>query len=165
MQRTSQERKEKLSQRFMETCRQGIILRAGMAHTAYDRQLPSTVASNGREKICKGQVSSSDIIGLLDTSLSNKGKAGFAFTDKALYCSALENRDSTFMILYEDIDFIEYDDSDDDDITIHIYSKYNSRPYQINHPWFSKKKIMSFLEAAKELYEESNEDTLDWDKL
>lgn len=157
--------KESLSKRFLEICREGIILRSGMAHTLYDDCLPSSIASNAKEKICRGQVSSSDIIGVLDTSLGSKGKAGFAFTADTLFCSCFENTDSIFSIKYEDIDSVYYDDSDDDDIFLKIYRKYSDGYYKINHPWFSKKKIKWFLDEAKELYDEVNDDELDWDKL
>lgn len=157
--------KETLSKRFLEICREGILLNVGTAHTLYDHCLPSNIASNAKEKICKGRVSTSDIIGVLDDSMMSNGKAGFAFTVDSLFCSCLVNTDSNFSIKYEDIDFTSYDDSDDDNILLKIYRKGSNSCYKINHTWFSKKKIMWFLDEAKELYDKVNDDELDWDKL
>ena len=157
--------KKTLSKRFLEICREGIILRAGVAHTLHDNLLPGNVASNAKEKICKGRVSSSDIIGILDSTIGSNGKAGFAFTLDTLFCSCFENTDSNFSIKYEDVDYVYYDNSDDDNIFLKIYRKNSDSYYKINHPWFSKKKIMWFIDEAKELYDKVNDDKLDWDKL
>lgn len=157
--------KSKLSKRLSEICREGIILSAGTVHTLYDNWLPSNIASNAKEKICRGMCSSSDIIGVLDSSIGGKGKAGFAFTFDAIFCNCFENTDSCFSIKYEDIDFVYYDNSDDDNIRLEIYRKNSDSCYKINHPWFSKKKIKWFLDEAKELHGDDNDDELDWDKL
>lgn len=157
--------KKKLSKRFMEICREGIVLSYGRAYCLDDDTLSGKLASNARDKICKGRVSSSDIIGVLDTSMFESAKSGLAFTTDTLFCSCFENTDSKFSIKYGDIDFISYDNFDEDNIFLEIYRKHSTENYKINMTWFSKKKIKWFLDEAKELYDNVNDDELDWDKL
>ncbi len=161
-----EEIKQKLSDKFLEVCRAGILLSSyGVPHILADDTLPYSIASKANEEICKGRSSSSDIIGVLDTTIRQNGSGGFAFTEDALYCNCFENRNSNFSIQYAEIDRIRYDNSDEDDIHLEIKRKHGGSSYQINVGAFSKKKIKQFLDYAVELYKEINNDELNWDKL
>lgn len=152
----SEERKAQLAKRIYEISGEGILLDSGIVFHSYDKSISGTVMDNSIKNITKGRASPSQVICVLDDTIGRSGKSGFVFTDTAIYCRCFINTDSDFYIEYEDIDFTAYDDSGDD-IILKIYSKYREEPYKINHPWFSKKKIMWFIDEAVELVKQDDE--------
>lgn len=117
---------------------------------------------NAIDYICQGNCKKEDVIAIVDTSISSKGKSGLVLTVDSVCVKDTANSTTKFMAKYEDIDytFINEDRFLGVDITaLELNMKYGTQ-YRISIDQISKRRLMEFLDYASSLYQE--EDELEW---
>nr|WP_083953844.1 YkgJ family cysteine cluster protein [Cytobacillus eiseniae] len=117
---------------------------------------------NAVDYICQGKGKKEDVIAIIDTSISNKGKSGLVLTTDSVCVKESSNFTTKFIARYEDIDYtyINEDRFLGVDITaLELNMKYGTQ-YKISLDQISKRRLMEFLDYASSLYEE--EDELVW---
>lgn len=116
---------------------------------------------NAVDYICQGNCRKEDVIAIVDTSISSKGKSGLVLTVDSVCVKDSTNSTTKFIAKYEDIDYtyINEDKFLGVDITaLELNMKYGTQ-YRISIDQISKRRLMEFLDYASSLYQE---DELEW---